>query len=178
MTQRHHELADAQPVGIAQRQRGQVRGAIDADERQVDTTVLTDDLAVEPAAVGQPHLQPVGVLDDVGVGDDQAAGLDDEAGAAAAARLGFVVLVLAGGAPHADVDQRWLELLGQVGQELVEAHQLGRRRDRGVLPPVLRLVGGERNGDGRQQRGDQGQDQRQRTTPHKRTLLDAQAPPV
>src|SRR5205085_12156761 len=108
----------------------------------------------------------------------RAVGLDDEPGAAAGAGLGFVVLVFAAGARPADVAQRWLGLLGQVGQELVEAHQLGRRRDRGVLPPVLRLVGGERNGDGRQQRGDQGQDQRQRTTPHKRTLLDAQAPPV
>ena len=87
MAKRQHELADAHAVGVAQRQHGQP-ARVDADEGEVHAAVEPDRAPVETAAVGQAHLDPLGLLDDMGVGDDETAGLDDEAGAGGAARLG------------------------------------------------------------------------------------------
>ena len=43
------------------------------------STRLADHLAVHAAAVGQPHLQPLGAFDDMGIGHDEPAGIDYEA---------------------------------------------------------------------------------------------------
>jgi hypothetical protein len=99
VTQREHELADADAVGVREAQRRQVLDAIDLDQREIHAIVTSNHLAAEPAPVREPHLDPVGCFHDVGVGDDQSLGRDDEARSARpprlARRLG-VVLVLRG----------------------------------------------------------------------------------
>ena len=70
---RHHPLADAQRVGVAERDGGQVLGvALDLDQREVGLRVAADDLGLVLLAVRQLHDDLVGVLDDVVVGEDEA----------------------------------------------------------------------------------------------------------
>src|SRR5207253_6498658 len=104
-------------------------------------------------------------------GDDHAVGVDDEAGAAGPTWLLALLRLLAGGPAHAHVHEPGLELLGEVGKQLVEAREFrrgsrllerDRRRPRGLLLRVtpgvmLRFTPGRRAGTPHEQRGE-GQD--------------------
>ena len=80
---REHDVADADLVGVAERQRLQV-GAVDLQHRQVARLVGADDLRLEGAAVGQFDADLLGAVDHVVVGEDVAVRPDDDAGAEAA----------------------------------------------------------------------------------------------
>src|SRR5664280_1324009 len=77
-----HHVANAQPVAVSQRDRGQVV-RLDLDDRDISFGVGPDNLALELAVVRQGHLEFVSALDDVVVGQDIAVGRDDDPGAEA-----------------------------------------------------------------------------------------------
>ena len=84
---RQDDVADARPVGVAERQRRQARG-LHVEHRQVGRLVDAHDLGVELAPVGQHDADAVRAVDDMRVGHDAAIGLDDHAAAQTAlARL-------------------------------------------------------------------------------------------
>src|SRR5439155_845388 len=77
---RDHQLADAQPVGVAELGRCQVRGG-DADDREVGERIAAHHLEGKLAAVGEGRGAPVGALDHVRRRQREAVGRDDDAGA-------------------------------------------------------------------------------------------------
>ena len=80
---------------------------------------MADHLAVHAAAVGQPHLQPLGAFDDMGIGHDEPAGIDYEAGPAGASGLAGRVLPLAVlvRTTNTDVNEAGAELVGEIGEQ-------------------------------------------------------------
>jgi len=66
-------------VGVAEHHGGQVRRAVNLDERDVRLRVAADDLGLELLAGQQLDDDLVRVLDDVVVGEDVTLGIDDEA---------------------------------------------------------------------------------------------------
>src|SRR5262249_61274041 len=101
---------------------GQAFDAVELEQREIDAAVATDDLPGEAAPVEEPNLRGGDVLNDVRVRHDHAFRIDDESGAARAALLRFLAIVTGGRrlASHAHVDDRGLELLGQIGQQVIE----------------------------------------------------------
>jgi hypothetical protein len=78
---RHHAVADARLVAVAELDGLQRLVALDLQHSDVDFGVLAEHLGLQLAAVGEDHHHVVGVADHVVVGDDDAAGVDDETGA-------------------------------------------------------------------------------------------------
>ena len=76
---RHHAVADAHLVAVAELHRLQRLVALDLEHGNVHLGILTDDLRLQLAPVGEDHHDVVGVADDVIVGDDDAARIDHEA---------------------------------------------------------------------------------------------------
>ncbi|GAV36779.1 hypothetical protein ROTAS13_04467 [Roseomonas sp. TAS13] len=133
---RHHPVARAGLVGIAQLQERQVAAGIDLQQRQVGALVAAHDPGRQLAPVIQRHLHRGGVLHDMVVGDDMALGIDQEAGAQ---RLGHAAARPALG-----------------GTEIAAEHAVlrrARREGRAGLGLLLRLLDG---GDGHHRRADFG----------------------
>ena len=78
---RHHPVADAHLVGIAELHRHQRLRRLELQHREVGLLVDADQLGLDLGAVVEDDLDLVGIRDDVVVGDDDARGIDDEAGA-------------------------------------------------------------------------------------------------
>jgi hypothetical protein len=154
MAQRQHELADPQPVRVAEAQRGQISHALDAEHGEIDPVVTPDHLRREASAVVEPHLGRRHAVDHVGIGDDHAVRVDDEAGALAAPRLVEIALLLRPVAPDAHVHERRLQAISQPGQQVVEARELRRdRRRRGAVGAErARATGDERSSEQRDER--------------------------
>jgi len=77
---RHHQVADADFVGVAERQGRQRRARqVHLKQRQVRIEVGADQLGPCLAAVGEVDLDSRGAFDDVLVGHDVAIAVDDEA---------------------------------------------------------------------------------------------------
>src|SRR5205814_9003743 len=76
---RDHPLTHLQIIGVAERHRDEIRGAVDLDERDMRFLIAPDDLRLERLAGRQLDDDLVGVLDHVVVGGDEAGGVDDEA---------------------------------------------------------------------------------------------------
>ena len=82
---RHHELATANGLGIAEPRGRQVAGGIGADQRHVGVGVDADELRVGGSAIGVGEADILEAVDDMGVGDDQPVRRDHEARAGTAA---------------------------------------------------------------------------------------------
>ena len=176
MAQRQHELADPHAVRVAEGQHGQVARAVDPDQGEIDPVVLAGDLAHEPPTVGHPDLDGVTDVDDVGVRHEQAGRVDEEARTGATAGLARRLRLLARGraaAPsHADLDERRLESLGELAQQVVEAGQLRRRLGLRRLRPERRVgrQGGGGAADGEQDGRNAGDGRRGREHAHQALL--------
>src|SRR2546425_82849 len=91
VAERQDELADPQTVRVAERQHGEVRGAVDPDQGEVHAVVAPHEAPGVAPSVGEPHLDLLGALDHVGVRHDEPAPVDDEA---RAGRAPWLVLLL------------------------------------------------------------------------------------
>ncbi len=76
---RDHPFAEPQPVGIAERNRGERLLRLHPQQREVDLGIATEDFRLEARAVIEDDGHLVGVGDDVVVGHHDAGGIDDEA---------------------------------------------------------------------------------------------------
>ena len=162
MPEREHELADANPVRVGHGQRGQPLDAVELEQREVDPGIAPDDLAGEAPPVEEPHLSTGDVFHDVRVGHDHALGVDDEPGTARATLLRLLALL--GGRrlpPYAHVNDRRLQALGEVGEQVVEPSQL--RRD--IKRSIGRSIGGEDGPGPSDQNPDQRHDRHERSRP-------------
>ena len=82
ITDREHDVADLEFVGVGEGERRQALGAgVDLQHGEVRALVGPQDLRRELAPVGEDHLDLVGARDDVVVRDHDARGVDDHAGA-------------------------------------------------------------------------------------------------
>ena len=72
-----NEIADLELLGIAELDRRQRGGALQAEHGKVGALVAQHDLGLELAPVGERHLHLGHVLDDVVVRDDEPGGVDD-----------------------------------------------------------------------------------------------------
>ena len=88
---RDHELAAAQPLGIAQPRRRQGDVVDDAQQSEVGVRIVAQHARLDGARVGQRQPHGRGALDDVAVGQHQAVGRDHHARAGAAALALFAV---------------------------------------------------------------------------------------
>ena len=156
MAQRQHQLADAEAVRIPEVGDRQAR-RLDLDQGQVHPVVLADEASFEAAAVGELHLDALGIAHDVGIRHQIAVLPDEEARSRGAAPFRRAALALAralDGAVDAHLHQERLEPLGEVVQEVIEPRDVGRRRRvRLLLPQALRRLGGC-HGDRREQNED------------------------
>ena len=76
---RDHPFAEPQPVGIAERNRGERMLRLHPQQCEVDLGVASEDFGLEASAVVEDDGHLVGVGDDVVVGHHDAGGVDDEA---------------------------------------------------------------------------------------------------
>ena len=158
MAERQDELADPQTVRVAERQHGEVRGAVDPDQGEVHAVVAAHEAPGVAPSVGEPHLDLLGALDHVGVRHDEPAPVDDEA---RAGRAPWLVLLLpprlaSRRAADGHVHEPGLEPRGQVREQRVDALELRRRagiraRERTPTPGAGRAAAAEREHDDEQQ---------------------------
>ena len=78
-----HDVADAQPVGMAERHHRHVRLQIELQHREVGVRIAADDLRVGDAPVGELGADQVGGGDHVVIGDHVRVAIDDDARAQA-----------------------------------------------------------------------------------------------
>jgi hypothetical protein len=150
---RHHPLAGAHALGVAQRQGEELLVGFDADQRDVGLGVAAHDLGVVLAAVVEGNLDAVHVLDHVVVGHDVAVGGDHEAGAEAR-DLARMLLLAEGAAEEElleavghlrpldrlrglDVDDAGRDALGEVGEARRDAARDDRLRPGALVPEGL-----------------------------------------
>src|SRR6266540_264555 len=113
---------------------------LDLDQGQIHAVVLTDEPALEAPSVRQLDLDLLGLAHDMRIGDQIAVLPDDEARSGGPPLLGRTrrldaVGLRLRGAPHAHLNQRGLEPLGEPVHEVIEPRDLGRRRRALTLLP-------------------------------------------
>src|SRR5690606_30528210 len=96
ITDREHEVADVEIVGVAERNFAQIV-RFDPQQGDVRRGIAAYDLGVELPAVRERHDDVVGVLHHVAIRDDQpSVGVDDDPGADALLRQGLLELEVVG----------------------------------------------------------------------------------